>query len=38
MSYLSDSAHGGPGIGCHGMALLRACARQHRVESGVGAR
>ena len=25
MSDLSDSAHGGPGIECHGMALLRAC-------------
>ena len=27
-----------PGIGCHNMALLRLCARWHRVESGVGAR
>ena len=25
---LRDSAHGGPpGIGCHGMASLRSCAR-----------
>ena len=27
-----------PGIECHSMALLRSCARQHRVKSGVGAR
>ena len=38
MRDLSDSAHGGPGIGCHNIASLRSCARCHRVESGVGAR
>ena len=38
MRDLRDSAHGGPGIGGHSMAPLRSCARQHSVESGVGAR
>ena len=39
MRNLWDSAHGGPlGLGCHSLALLRARARRHRVESGVVAR
>ena len=38
MRDLRDSAHGGPGIGCHSLALLRARALRHRIESGVVAR
>ena len=37
MRDLRDSSHGGPGIGCHSMALLCSCARNHRVESDMGA-
>ena len=36
MRDFQDSAQGGPpGFGCHSLALLRARAQRHRVESGV---